>query len=59
MQAVENRFKQKFGAKLDDISLEVEFHQDQITLDFPDGNVKGGWEITPMTHPVVSRLMWV
>ena len=58
MQAVENRFKQ-FGAKLDDISLEVEFHQDQITLDFPNGNVMGGWKITPMAHPVVSRLMWV
>ena len=58
MQAVENRFKQ-LGAKLDDISLEVEFHQDQITLDFPDGNVIGGWEITPRTHPVVSRRMWV
>ena len=58
MQAVENHFKQ-LCAKLDDISLEVEFHQDQITLDFPDGNVKGGWEITPMAHPVVSRLMWV
>ena len=58
MQAVENHFKQ-LGAKLDDISLEVEFHQDQITLDFPDGKVKGGWEITPRTHPVVSTLLWV
>ena len=32
----------KFGAKLDNISLEVEFQQDEITLDFPEGKVRKG-----------------
>ena len=45
------------GAKLDDISLEVEFLKDEITLDFPEGKNKEGWEITPRSRPVVSTLV--
>ena len=46
----------KFGAKLDNISLEVEFQQDEITLDFPEGKVrKGSWEITQMRDPTVHK----
>ena len=55
-QVVENHCH-KVGAKLDDISLEVEFQQDEITLDFPEGQVKEGWEITPRSRPVVSTLV--
>ena len=57
-QVVENHCH-KIGAKLDDISLEVEFQQDEITLDFPEGQVKEGWEITPRSRPVVSTLACV
>ena len=55
MQVVKNHCRE-IGAKLDDISLEVEFLKDEITLDFPEGMSKKGWEITPMFRPVVSTL---
>lgn len=58
MQVVENHCR-KVGAKLDDISLEVEFQQDEITLDFPEGQVKEGWEITPRSRPVVSTSVYI
>ena len=57
-QVVENHCR-KVGAKLDDISLEVEFQQDEITLDFPEGQVKEGWEITPRSRPAVSTLVYI
>ena len=56
MQVVENHCR-KVGAKLEDVSLEVQFLKDEITLDFPEGQVKEGWEITPMSRPVVSTLV--
>ena len=52
---MENHFH-KFGAKLDDISLDVEFLKDEITLNFPEGKNKEGWEITPRTHPMVCNM---
>ena len=56
MQVVENHCRM-VGAKLEDISLEVQFLKDEITLDFPEGKNKEGWEITPMSRPVVSTLV--
>ena len=56
MQVVKNHCRE-IGAKLDDISLEVEFLKDEITLDFPEGMNKEGWEITPRAPPVVSTLV--
>ena len=56
MQVVKNHCHE-VGAKLDDISLEVEFLKDEITLDFPEGMSKAGWEITPRSRPVVSTLV--
>ena len=56
MQVVKNHCRE-IGAKLDDISLEVEFLKDEITLDFPEGMSKEGWEITPRSRPVVSTLV--
>ena len=56
MQVVKNHCRE-VGAKLDDISLEIEFLKDEITLDFPEGMSKAGWEITPRSHPVVSTLV--
>ena len=56
MQVVKNHCRE-IGAKLHDISLEVEFLKDKITLDFPEGMRKKGWEITPMFRPVVSTLV--
>ena len=47
----------KVGAKLDNISLPVEFQEDEITLNFPEGNEKEGWKITPRCRPVVSTLV--
>ena len=47
----------KVGAKLDNISLAVEFQEDEITLNFPEGNEKEGWKITPRSRPVVSTLV--
>ena len=56
MQVVKNHCRE-VGAKLDDISLEVEFLKDEITLDFPEEMSKKGWEITPRSDPVVSTLV--
>ena len=56
MQVVENHCR-KVGAKLDDISLEVQFLNDEITLDFPEGKNKEGWEIAPRSRPLVSTLV--
>ena len=56
MQVVKNHCRE-IGAKLDDISLEVDFLKDEITLDFPEGMSKEGWKITPRSPPVVSTLM--
>ena len=56
MQVVKDHCRE-VGAKLDDISLEVEFLKDEITLDFPEGMSKKGWEITPRSRPVVSTLV--
>ena len=56
MQVVKNHCRE-IGAKLDDISLEVEFLKDEITLDFPEGMSKKGWEITPRSDSVVSTLL--
>ena len=56
MQVVKNHCRE-VGAKLDDISLEVEFLKDEITLDFPEGMSKKGWEITPRSDSVVSTLL--
>ncbi len=35
----------------------VEFEKDSLTLDIPKAGakVKGGWKITPMFHPTVSK----
>ena len=55
MQVVENHCR-KVGATLDNIAVEVEFLKDEITLNFPEGNEKEGWKITPMSRPVVSTL---
>ena len=53
LQAVKHYFSQ-LGAKLD-LSLEVSFQKDEITLDIPEEvETEEGWKITPISYPLVS-----
>lgn len=52
LQVVENHYGH-FAMK--DLSAKVGFEGSEITLNIPEeGETKGGWNITPITYPVVS-----
>lgn len=54
MQAAKEEYKEKDLEP--DIELIIEFESDRITLDIPlEGiSLDGGWNIRPLTQPVVS-----
>jgi len=58
LQVVEDEYARE-GARLDFSLDDVQFEQEQITLDIPkDETIVGGWKIIPYIHPCKVSLYY-
>ena len=58
LQVVEDEYTRN-GARLDLSFDDVQFEQEQITLDIQDEITNGGWKITPYIQPFKVHLHYI